>query len=52
MKLTLISRAATTVSLVAMVSATCPSLAAQTAKASVVIAGVTDAQTGAPLSDA
>jgi Carboxypeptidase regulatory-like domain len=53
MKLTPIARILTTISLVAIVSAPCQRLTAQTtAKASVVIAGVTDAQTGAPLSDA
>ena len=41
------------ISLAALASAACPRLEAQTpAKASVVIAGVTDAQSGAPLADA
>jgi hypothetical protein len=53
MKLTLISRIQTAITLAAIVSAPCQSIAAQTtAKASVVIAGVTDAQSGAPLADA
>ena len=53
MKLTLICRILTTISLVVIVSAPCERLAAQTpAKAAVVIAGVTDAQSGAPLADA
>jgi hypothetical protein len=52
MKLTLISRV-TTISFVVIVAAPCQNIAAQTSeKAVVVIAGVTDAQTGAPLSDA
>jgi hypothetical protein len=53
MKLSLISRVVTTISLVAIVSAPCHSIAAQSSeKAAVIIAGVTDAQSGAPLSDA
>ena len=53
MKLTLTSRVLTTFALLAIVSAPCQSIVAQTtAKASVVIAGVTDAQTGAPLAEA
>ena len=53
MKLTLICRILITISLVVIVSAPCERLAAQTpAKAAVVIAGVTDAQSGAPLADA
>jgi hypothetical protein len=53
MKLTLISRILTTISLAAIVSAPCQQLAAQeSAKAAIVIAGVTDAQSGAPLADA
>jgi hypothetical protein len=53
MKLTLIFRILTTISLAAIVSAPCQQLAAQeSAKAAIVIAGVTDAQSGAPLADA
>jgi hypothetical protein len=53
MKLALISRIQAAITLAAIVSAPCQSIAAQTtAKASVVIAGVTDAQSGAPLADA
>jgi hypothetical protein len=53
MKLSLVFRATTTISLAALLSATGVRLEAQTAaKSSVVIAGVTDAQSGAPLADA
>jgi hypothetical protein len=53
MKLTPISSVLTTISLVAICSVPRQSIPAQTsAKASVIIAGVTDAQTGAPLADA
>jgi hypothetical protein len=53
MKLTLDSRLTLAISLAALASTACLRLQAQTAaKASVVIAGVTDAESGAPLADA
>jgi len=53
MNRSLISRVQTAIALAAIVSAPCRRLTAQTpAKAAVVIAGVTDAQSGAPLADA
>jgi Carboxypeptidase regulatory-like domain len=53
MKLSLGSRVTTAILLVAIAYTPCQRLEAQTApKASVVIAGVTDAQSGAPLADA
>src|SRR5258705_2106466 len=53
MNRSLISRVQTAIALAAIVSAPCRRLTAQTpAKAAVVIAGVTDAQSVAPLADA